>query len=133
MYKYKDLITPVVTISGVWIGARLALHNEIRKKTLELEAERLVPMAEECDIYLRNLNGYCMRVARLLHDFSDGYKKRVTLADITEGLKKSAEAGTAIDHNAARTFQNTLGLHRSADFAEWKELIVPLVLSQFIL
>lgn len=126
-FEWKEFITPAITMAGFWIAARLALRNEIRKKALELEAVHLERLAVECDSCLRNLHLYCMRVERLLHDLSDRYEKRVTLAELTDGLQKSANAGTAIDLNAARMFQNTLELHRPDDFAEWKALIVPLL------
>lgn len=36
-FEWKDLITPLATITAAWLGARLALTNDIRKKALELE------------------------------------------------------------------------------------------------
>ncbi|XUA21489.1 hypothetical protein ACQVA2_21950 (plasmid) [Citrobacter sp. OP27] len=126
-YEWKDAITPVVTIASVWIGARLALGNDNRKKVMELETARLERLAVECDSCLRNLNLYCLRVAKLLHDLSDGYNKKITLAELSLGLKKSSKAGIAIDHESARIFQNTLEIHRPADYEEWKGLILPLI------
>lgn len=126
-FDWKDLITPLVTVTVVWLGARLALSNDMRKKVLELEITRLERLALECDSSLNNLHKYCGRVERILEDLSGGYTRRITLADVTQCLKKSAEAGTVIDIKAAQQFQNTLELHRQADFEEWKALILPLL------
>lgn len=126
-FEWNDLITPVVTVTVVWLGARLALSNEIRKKALELETMRLERLAVECGSCLSNLNRYCMRVYNILEDLSGEYSKRITLAEVTRCLKESAKAGTFIDIEAVRQFQNTLELHRQANFEEWKEIILPLV------
>ncbi len=85
-------------------------------------------MALECDKCLNNLYMNCMRVHKILEDLSGEYTKRITLAEVTQCLKKSAEAGTVIDIKAGQQFQNTLELHRQADFEEWKTLIHPLLL-----
>lgn len=126
-FDWKDLITPAVTVTAVWLGARLALSNDMRKKVLKLETIRLERLALECDSSLNNLHKYCRRVEKILEDLSGKYTKRITLADVTRCLKKSAEAGTIIDIKAAHQFQNTLELHRQADFEEWKALILPLL------
>lgn len=126
-FEWKDIITPVVTFSGVWLGARFALGNDIRKKSIEMETERLERLSVQCDLCLRNINLYCMRLARLLHDLSNGYKKRITLAEVTLGLKKSAEAGTALDLECGRVLQNTLEFHRDTDFQKWKSVMLPLL------
>ncbi|HCE8859300.1 TPA: hypothetical protein NHV36_004522 [Klebsiella michiganensis] len=127
-FEWKDVISPVATVTAVWLGARLALNNDIRKKALELETERMERLAVECHSCLSNLNIYCMNLAKLLHDLSGGYEKAIMLADVTDGLTKSAAAGTRIDFQAVTAFQNTLEFHRPADFEEWKETILKLVL-----
>lgn len=126
-FDWKDLITPVVTITAVWLGARIALSNDMRKKMMDLETTRLERLALECDSSLNNLHKYCGRIEKILEDLSGGYTKRITLADVTQCLKKSADAGTIIDIKSAQQFQNTLELHRQADFEEWKALILPLL------
>ncbi|MCR4458603.1 hypothetical protein [Pseudescherichia sp. L3] len=128
LFDWKELISPVVTVTAVWLGARLALSNDIRKKTLELETVRLERLVLECDSCLRNLNLYCMNVGKLLHDLSKGYEKSITLASVTQGLVKSAGVGIRIDFEAVKAFQITIELHRPADFKEWKRLILPLIL-----
>ncbi len=34
LFNWKDLITPIVTVTAVWLGAKLALSNDMRKKVL---------------------------------------------------------------------------------------------------
>lgn len=126
-FDWKDLISPVVTVTAVWLGARLALNNDIRKKALELEAERLERLAVECHSAVSNLNKYCLRLWGILHDLSDGYSRQITAADLSRCLEDSAKAGAFIDIEAAHQFQNTLELHRQADFEEWKERVIPLL------
>ncbi|MFH2360407.1 hypothetical protein [Klebsiella sp. KE9767] len=126
-FDWKELITPIVTVMTVWLGAKFALSNEVRKTELDLETKRLERLALECNSSLNNLHKYCLRVTKILEDLSEKYTKRITLANVTECLKKSAEAGTSFDIEAAQQFQNTLELHRQADFEEWKKLILPLL------
>jgi len=126
-FDCKDFISPVVAVTAVWLGAKLALSNEMRKIILTLETTRLERLALEGDCCLKNLHLYCMRVKNILEDLSEEYSKRITLADVTLCLKKSAETGTSVDNKALDQFQNTLELHRKADFQEWKELILPLM------
>ncbi|HDU4042398.1 TPA: hypothetical protein RFN03_004771 [Klebsiella aerogenes] len=128
LFNWKDLITPIVTVTAVWLGAKLALSNDIRKKVLELETTKLERLAFECDSCVNNLHMNCMRIYKIIEDLSGEYTKRITLAEVTQCLKKSAEAGTVIDTKAGQQFQNTLELHRQADFEEWKILILPLLL-----
>ncbi|EPL7539937.1 hypothetical protein WJB51_001163 [Klebsiella pneumoniae] len=115
-FEWKDLITPLATITAAWLGARLALTNDIRKKALELETVRLERLAVKCDSCLSNLNKYCMRVYKILEDLSGEYSRRITLADVTRCLDESAKAGTVINIDKARRFQNMLEIHRQADF-----------------
>lgn len=126
-FEWKDLVTPVATITAVWLGARLALTNDIRKKALELETVRLERLAVKCDSCLSNLNKYCLRIYNILEDLSGEYSRRITLADVTRCLDESAKAGTVINIDKARRFQNMLEIHRQADFEEWKAIILPLL------
>jgi len=127
-FEWKDVITPVATLTAAWLGARLALTNDIRKKALDLKTERLERLAVECDSCLSNLNKSCMRVYQILEDLSGDYSRRITLVDVTRCLEESAKAGTVININKARQFQNTLEMHRQADFEEWKAIILPLLI-----
>ncbi|BCQ42404.1 hypothetical protein ERHA54_50070 (plasmid) [Erwinia rhapontici] len=43
------IITPLVTLAGVWLGARYTLRNEIIKKSIELRAGRIEQLAAECE------------------------------------------------------------------------------------
>lgn len=127
-FDWKDLITPVVTVTAVWLGAKLALSNDMRKKVLKLKTTRLEQLALECDRCVNNLHIICLKIHKIIEDLSGEYTKRITLAEVTQCLKKSAEAGTVIDIEAGQQFQNTLELHRQTDFGEWKTLIFPLLL-----
>lgn len=73
--EWKDFITPMVTATAVWLGARLALSNDMRKKSLGLETATLERLAVKCHNCLSNRNIYCMNVMRLLHDLSGDMKK----------------------------------------------------------
>ncbi|ELW2864729.1 hypothetical protein QMI71_003027 [Salmonella enterica] len=126
-FDWKDLITPVVTVTAVWLGAKLALSNDMRKKVLELKTTRLERLALECDSCVNNMHMNCMRIYKIIEDLSGEYTRRITLAEVTLCLKKSADAGTVIDIKAGQQFQNTLEIHRQADFEEWKMLILPLL------
>ncbi|HHD7442517.1 TPA: hypothetical protein ACOVFI_001561 [Citrobacter braakii] len=127
-FDWKELITPIVTVTAVWLGAKLALSNDMRKKVLKLETKRLERMALECDICVKNLHKECMIIYKIIDDLSVGYTKRITLAEVTQCRKKLGEAGTVFDIKDGQQFQNTLELHRQADFEEWKTLILPLLL-----
>lgn len=126
-FELNNMVTPIVTIFSIWLGARSALGNDIHKKSLELEIDRLERLAVECDNCLSNLNLYCLRVARLLNDLSENYNVKVTLAELTLGLKKSEETGISLNTDFARIFQNNLELHRNSDFQCWKKVILPLL------
>lgn len=39
--EIKDLLTPAITVLGVFLTARFALRNEHRKKALEIETTQL--------------------------------------------------------------------------------------------
>lgn len=126
-FEWKDVIMPVATLTAAWLGARLALTNDIRKKALALETERLERLAVECHSAVSNLHMYCLRLWGILHDLSEGYSRNITAADLNRCLAESVKAGAAIDTEAARRFQNTLELHRPGDFEEWKTCVVPLL------
>lgn len=49
------IITPLVTLAGVWLGARYTLRNEIIKKSIELRAGRIEQLAAECEECLTGL------------------------------------------------------------------------------
>ncbi|EPW2085715.1 hypothetical protein ACWGTQ_004987, partial [Klebsiella pneumoniae] len=100
LFNWKDLITPIVTVTAVWLGAKLALSNDMRKKVLELETTKLERLAFECDSCVNNLHMNCMRIYKIIEDLSGEYTKRITLAEVTQCLEKSAEAGTVIDTKA---------------------------------
>lgn len=73
--ELKDLITPLVTLTGVWLAARFTLRNEISKKALEIRTSRLETLSSECTQALYNVSNYlntlCMIVESkymLLHE-----------------------------------------------------------------
>ncbi|WP_039032643.1 hypothetical protein [Leclercia adecarboxylata] len=121
-FEWKDVITPVATLTAAWLGARLALKNGIRKKALDLETERLERLAVECHCAVSNLHIYCLRLHKTLKDLSKGYSENITAADLSRCLVESG-----IDTENAQRFQNTLELHRPGDFEEWKTRVVPLL------
>ncbi|MFJ5980115.1 hypothetical protein ACIQCX_04235 [Enterobacter cancerogenus] len=99
----------------------------MRKKVLELETTRLERLALVCGSSLNNLHKYYGRVEKILEDLSGGYTRSINLADVTQCLKKLAEAGAVFNIKAARQFLNTLKRHRQADFKGWKATILPLL------
>ncbi|EFC56918.1 hypothetical protein [Enterobacter cancerogenus] len=88
LFNWKDLIPPIVTVTAVWLGAKLALSNDMRKNVLKLETTRLERLAFECDSCVNNLHMNCMRIYKIIEDLSKEYTKRITLAEVTQCLKK---------------------------------------------
>ncbi|MCT8156587.1 hypothetical protein H0Z14_27110, partial [Klebsiella aerogenes] len=52
-FEWKEIITPVATLTAVWLGARFTLRNELRKKTLEIQSEKLELLFTECSNVLK--------------------------------------------------------------------------------
>lgn len=64
MTELKDVLTPLVTLAGVWLGARFTLRNELSKKALEIRTARLESIAEECN---DALTGFLNYAGAMLH------------------------------------------------------------------
>lgn len=127
-YEWKDAITPVVTIVSVWIGARLALRNDTRKKAIELEIERLERLAVECDLVLHNLHKQVLIVNYTLQDFIETSVAEVAHREIHDAIKDYKDAGFSLNFEEMAGYQNGLAFHRPFEFNLWKETVHPLLL-----
>ncbi|HGL4621720.1 TPA: hypothetical protein ACKFAD_004120 [Citrobacter koseri] len=67
-FKWKEIITPVATLTAVWLGARFTLRNELRKKTLEIQSEKLELLFTECSNVLKDINRVSLTVLHTLDD-----------------------------------------------------------------
>lgn len=67
-FEWKEIITPVATLTAVWLGARFTLRNELRK-TLEIQSEKLELLFTECSNVLKDINRVSLAVLHTLDDF----------------------------------------------------------------
>ncbi|GAR08954.1 hypothetical protein [Salmonella enterica] len=67
-FEWKEIITPVATLTAVWLGARFTLRNELRKKTLEIQSEKLELLFTECSNVLKDINRVSLTVLHTLDD-----------------------------------------------------------------
>lgn len=71
MTELKDVLTPLVTLAGVWLGARFTLRNELNKKALKIRTSRLESIAEDCN---DTLNGFLNYAGAMLHQTEIGFR-----------------------------------------------------------
>lgn len=63
----KDVLTPLVTLAGVWLAARFTLRNEVQKKALEIRTARLESIAADCSDSLTGIRNYVGSSLHLIH------------------------------------------------------------------
>ncbi|MCW0351045.1 ubiquinol-cytochrome-c reductase complex assembly factor 3 [Pantoea ananatis] len=135
--EIKDLLTPAITVLGVFLTARFALRNEHRKKALEIETTQLESLSVLVLRSLDNVAQYSGTLAVLID---------ANVKIITEQLSPASRDNAGIPvaelnkwkdqldkHSAWRLNRSDLqkashGLrfHREADWARWQQTVTQL-------
>lgn len=126
-FEWKDIITPAATLTAVWLGANFTLRNEIRKKSLEIQSQKLEQLALECEQLLMNLIRYTLAVRSILHDLSNGLEDGVTQARYAAVIAGYKDSGITIDFDKVIACQNRLEFHRPVEYELWMKTVRPLI------
>ncbi|KLF28684.1 hypothetical protein YA29_16505 [Klebsiella aerogenes] len=127
VFEWKDIITPVATLTAVWLGANFTLRNEIRKKALEIQSQKLEQLSLEIEQILMNLMRYTLTVRNTLNDLSSGSKNDVTLTHFADVMRDYKDAGIIVDFDRVICFQNSLEFHRPVEYELWMMTVRPLL------
>ncbi|MCB5950438.1 hypothetical protein [Enterobacter sp. TCD1-1] len=94
-FEWKEIITPVVTLTAVWLGARFTQRNELRKKMLEIQSEKLEQLFTECSNVLNDINRVSLTVLHTLDYFIPTAESERSVPDqaIQEALRGYREKG----------------------------------------
>lgn len=128
-FEWKEIITPVATLTAVWLGARFTLRNELRKKTLEIQSEKLELLFTECSNVLKDINRVSLAVLHTLDDFIPTTESEgsVTEQEIQDALRAYREKGVVIDFDAITACQHKLEFHRPKEYQAWIVALIPLL------
>jgi hypothetical protein len=139
----KDVLTPLVTLAGVWLAARFTLRNEISKKALEIPTARLESIAADCSDVLTELRNYAGTVVHLVEikfrmaaEASGMEMKPSALCIPVSDLGQWAdESNRAVDPARLRHCRHQLAFHRPDEVLRWDQVLVPLIgtLNDFML
>ncbi|RYC42894.1 hypothetical protein [Pectobacterium zantedeschiae] len=131
--EIKDILTPLATISAVWVAARFTLRNELRKKELELKAAHLEKLSENCDSALIAFMEHAGRLASLidiklmlLRESNPSSKKpeiKISVADLNEWLTEFERIQQPIDHEKLRWCRHGLEFHREHEWKRWRDSV----------
>ncbi|MDF7662769.1 hypothetical protein PUG81_27760 [Erwiniaceae bacterium L1_54_6] len=142
----KDVLTPLVTLAGVWLAARFTLRNEISKKALEIRTARLESIAGECSDMLTGILNYAGSLSHLVgfHFRMKGEKAgaelvpsalQIPVSELGEWVKGLDEGNRALNPEKLRHCRHLLAFHRPAEARRWDEVVSPLLttLNDFML
>lgn len=138
MTELKDVITPLVTLAGVWLGARFTLRNELSKKALEIRTARLESIAAECSEVLtgiRNYGGTLMHVLEM--DFRLLTEKvgpglpltsyRLSVQDLNARAAELDGSARGLDHAKMRSCRHLLMFHHPEEAVRWEATVLPML------
>jgi len=134
----KDVLTPLVTLAGVWLAAHFTLRNEVQKKALEIRTARLESIAADCSDALTGIRNY---VGSSLHLIEMAFRlkgEQPGAAASPAGLRLSVEelnnrVAIAQDSNRMpdivkiRHCRHQLAFHRPDEARRWEETVSPLL------
>lgn len=126
-FEWKDIITPTATLAAVWLGANFTLRNEIRKKSLEIQSQKLEQLSRECELILMDLMRYTLAVRNTLNDLSSGSEDALTMSRYAEVMRDFKDTGIRIDFDRVIACQNSLEFHRPVEHKLWMATVHPLI------
>jgi len=120
------IITPLVTLAGVWLGARYTLRNEIIKKSIELRAGRIEQLAAECEECLTGLINHVGMLASMLDSeftivrtLNSPRKGVVAVGELNELATRLEGSPWKLDADRLSQCRQKLAFHRSDDLYLW--------------
>ncbi|WP_413676633.1 hypothetical protein [Pantoea dispersa] len=136
--ELKDVLTPLVTLAGVWLAARFTLRNEVQKKALEIRTARLESIAAECSdalTGLRNYAGSAMHIIEMVFRMkAEQISSAATLAELRISVEElgnhvSVTEGSnrALNTAKIRHCRHLLAFHRPTEACRWDETVFPLL------
>ena len=130
---------PAATVAAVCLAAYFALRNERKKKALEIRTTQLDRISELVNRASTNLMQYTGTLASILEAHAkENYlpNKKFDINVISKWKDCLDESEVwAIDIQQLRACQHSLEFHREKEWAEWKQIIPPLLdkIDQFFL
>ncbi|MDI6539719.1 hypothetical protein QMA77_22660 [Pantoea ananatis] len=132
--EIKDLLTPAITVLGVFLTARFALRNEHRKKALEIETTQLESLSA---LVLRSLDNFAQYTAALAvlvdakrtimtEQRHPGSRDSAVIP--VEELQKwidqlDADPVWGLNRSDLQKASHGLRFHREADWARWQQTV----------
>lgn len=120
------ILTPLVTLAGVWLGARYALRNEIIKKSIEIRASRIEQLAAECDDCLTGLINHAGMIAsRVDSEFTvvstlrRSLQGTVTVSELNRLFEPLDGSPWKLNADQLSKCRQKLSFHRPADLHLW--------------
>lgn len=134
--EIKDLLTPCVTVLGVFLAAHFALRNEHKKKALEIETAQIEHLSALVDRSLDNFGQYTGALAGIVdiktkvmvgaHHPDERDSVEMDIEQL-QGWKDAIDDSTyELNRNDLRQAAHGLRFHRESDWYYWSNL-VPLV------
>ncbi|MGY8619905.1 hypothetical protein [Pantoea agglomerans] len=135
--EIKDLLTPCVTVLGVFLAAHFALRNEHKKKALEIETAQIEKISALVDSSLDNFAQYTgalasivdIRTTIMVEQQHPDERERVTMhIDQVQFWIQQIDNDPVYGLNRKELRQAAHGLkfHREANWNRWSN-VVPLV------
>ncbi len=127
MFEWKDILTPLTTLSAVWLAAHFTLRNEFRKKELEIRAEQLETMSEKCSLSLLSMSNYAGYISYLIDiNLNDIQLETPNISHIPSekyGLwyEEAIESKWLYDEDLLNWCSHSLRFHRPSDFEKWRD------------
>ena len=143
---FKDVITPLVTLAGVWLAARFTLRNEVQKKALEIRTARLESIAADCSDALTGIRNYAGTVTHLIEmafrikGQQTGARTalselRISVEELSNQALVTQGSGRALDITKIRYCRHLLAFHRPDEDRRWDDIVTPLLdtLNEFLM
>lgn len=126
--EIKDVLTPLVTLAAVWLGANFTLRNELRKKELEIKAAHLEKLSENCDSTLFHLINYAGSIAAMLdvHMSLTPGSEPLRINVLNDLLTQIDDSPRGLDQEKMRWCRHGLEFHRESEWERWKNVVMPL-------
>ncbi|MCG7368529.1 hypothetical protein MHZ90_20755 [Pantoea sp. ACRSH] len=134
----KDVLTPLVTLAGVWLAARFTLRNEVQKKALEIRTARLESIAGDCNEALTGIRNYA---GTSLHLIEMAFRQkgeqpgaptalselRISVEELGNQALLPQDGNRMPDIVKIRHCWHQLAFHRPDEARRWKKTVSPLL------
>ena len=129
MSLIHDITTPVISLISVWLGARFALRNEIRKKELDARLSRLEALSGDCITALLNTSNYLGFIACTVNNglavfrASKSDPQHIPYETYCLWYEEAERSSWKLDMSMLQKCQHALRFHRPVDALYWKERV----------